>query len=762
VKIRTKLQMIILLSIVAFTAIMLINQSMAEREDGLRERANTVSELNFTLFEQDQIGNEYLMYRGERSKKQWYLLQEKITALLKKMDETFQDPHERLALEAIAVLHGSLSGLFHQLVGIGEGMDVNAAKKEEFSERIVSQIFVRSHSQYVEALKLREIVHEKRKHQLVKMHLYANIAIGLMSLFIVSFAVMILRNIAYPLEGLYSATERVARGDLDFKTNIRTPDEVGRLSEAFDAMTDKLKTITVSRDELNIEIEKTRKAEEALQISEKRFRTILNQAADIILVHDLQGRFVDANQEACKNLGYRREELLQLSVSDIDPKAIADAKDALWDQLIAGQRLTFESSHQRKDGTDYPVEVTLGSILLGEEKLVVAIARNITERKKMEAQLQQAQKMEAVGTLAGGIAHDFNNLLMAIQGYTSSMLLETDPGDPRYGKLKVIEGQVEAGANLTKQLLGFARAGKYDVKPMNLNRVLEKSSSMFGRTKKELVIHRRFQEDLWAVEADATQMEQVLVNLYVNAWQAMPSGGDLYLETANLTLTEADIRAAYMEPGLYVKVSVTDTGIGMDEKTKERIFEPFFTTKELGRGTGLGLAMVYGIVKGHKGFINVYSEEGKGTAFTIYLPATEKEAILEEKPSAEIVKGEETILLVDDEPDILNSMKEIMRFLGYPLLTAGSGPEALRIYEENKDGIDLVILDMIMPGMGGGETFDRLKAINPDIKVILSSGYSINGQASEIMARGCRGFIQKPVNIADLSQKIREVLDEKT
>ncbi len=342
------------------------------------------------------------------------------------------------------------------------------------------------------------------------------------------------------------------------------------------------------------------------------------------------------------------------------------------------------------------------------------------------------------------------------------MLLETDPDDPRYGKLKVIERQVEAGASLTRQLLGFARVGKFDVKPLDMNRVLEKSSSMFGRTKKEIAIHRRFQEDLWAVEADITQMEQVLLNLFVNAWQAMPSGGDLYLETANLTLAEADVRVAYMEPGRYVKVSVTDTGLGMDEKTKERIFEPFFTTKEMGRGTGLGLAMVYGIIKGHNGFINVYSEVGKGTTFTIYLPATEKEAILEEKPSAEILKGGETILMVDDEEEILNSMKEIMGILGYHLLTAGNGPEALRIYEENKDWIDLVILDMIMPGMGGGETFDRLKAINSDIKVLLSSGYSVNGQASEIMARGCRGFIQKPVNIADLSQKIREVLDEKT
>jgi PAS domain S-box-containing protein len=396
-------------------------------------------------------------------------------------------------------------------------------------------------------------------------------------------------------------------------------------------------------------------------------------------------------------------------------------------------------------------------------KIIAAIEciRNNTERKNLEAQLQQAQKMEAIGTLAGGIAHDFNNLLMAIQGNTSLMLMNTDFSDLRYEKLKAIEDQVIAGAGLTKQILGFARVGKYELKPIDMNDVVEKSSTMFGRTKKEILIHKKFEKNLWAVEADTPQMDQIFMNLYVNAWQAMPGGGHIYLETSNLTITETDGKFFYMKPGRYVRISVNDTGVGMDEKTKGRIFEPFFTTKEMGRGTGLGLAMVYGIVKGHNGFINVYSEEGKGTTFNIYLPASEKEVLKEEKPEDVILKGRETILLVDDERAIIDVTREILEALGYLVLVAANGREALKLYQENRDKIDVVILDMIMPDMGGGETFDRLKEIKSDIKVILSSGYSLDGEASGIMARGCRGFIQKPSSIAVLSQKVREVLGGK-
>lgn len=390
----------------------------------------------------------------------------------------------------------------------------------------------------------------------------------------------------------------------------------------------------------------------------------------------------------------------------------------------------------------------------------VVFTQNITYRKKLEEQLLQVQKLEAVGTLAGGIAHDFNNLLMAIQGYTSLILMGSDSRSPDHEKLKSIETQVTAGVNLTRQLLGFARGGKYEVKPINMNEVLEQTSTMFGRTKKQILIYKSLQEDLWAVEADPNQLEQVLLNLYVNAWQAMPEGGSLFIETINQVISEADKKTSYMKPGRYVKISVTDTGTGMDEKTKQRVFEPFFTTREMGRGTGLGLAMVYGIIKNHDGYINVYSEKGHGATFTIYLPASEKVtvSIKEDKAPEAILRGQETILLVDDEETIIDVMKEMMEILGYQVMIADNGWDALKIYEENKEDIDLVILDMIMPNISGGETFNGLKEINPQIKVILSSGYSLNSEAAGIMARGCKGFLQKPVNIAMLSQKIRNVL----
>ena len=366
--------------------------------------------------------------------------------------------------------------------------------------------------------------------------------------------------------------------------------------------------------------------------------------------------------------------------------------------------------------------------------------------------------MDAIGTLAGGIAHDFNNLLMAIQGNASLMLIQTDPGDPRYERLKAIEDQVMTGAALTRQILGFARGGRYEVKALDMNEVVAQSLTLFGRTKKELSLHEKHEQNLWAIEADRSQMEQVIMNLLINAWQAMPRGGRLYIETANLIVLENDLAHPDLSPGKYVTIAVTDTGVGMDEKIQERIFEPFFTTKEKGRGTGLGLAVVYGIIKGHQGYIDVSSEKDAGTTFTIYLPASDKETAKEQPAESVVLQGQETILLIDDEEAIVDVMEQMLKRMGYKVLSARGGKEAIRIYEENKEMIDLVILDMIMPEMSGSETFNRLKTINSDITVILASGYSMNGESESIMTRGCRGFIQKPVTMADLSQKIREVL----
>ncbi len=387
--------------------------------------------------------------------------------------------------------------------------------------------------------------------------------------------------------------------------------------------------------------------------------------------------------------------------------------------------------------------------------------KDITESKRLEAQFQQAQKMEAIGTLAGGIAHDFNNLLMGTQGNISLMLLDMDSSHPHYERLKSIERQIQSGAKLTSLLLGYARKGKYEVKPVDLNQLVGETSDTFGRTRKEITIHQELAEDLFAIEADRAQIEQVLLNLFVNAGDAMSGGGDLILKTMNTTHDDMKGELYDPKPGDYVLLTVTDTGIGMDKETMERIFDPFFTTKEMGRGTGLGLASAYGIIKGHGGYIEVDSKKGQGATFRIYLRASGKKVQKAVKTTDQLIKGTGTVLLVDDEEVILEVGKELLEGMGYRVLTAKDGKEAVEAYKKNRDEIDIVLLDMVMPNMGGGEAYDRMKEINPDIKALLSSGFSIDGEASDILERGCNGFIQKPFSMKELSGRIRNILEKK-
>jgi len=520
-------------------------------------------------------------------------------------------------------------------------------------------------------------------------------------------------------------------------------------------------------------ITEAKRAEELLRESEERLNTILNTIqAGIVVIDAETHEIVDANPAAIKMIGAPKEQI----IGHICHKYICPAEKGKCP--ITDLRQEIDNSERillTANGKEIPILKTVTPMILRGKEYLLDSFIDITEKKHLEVQFQQAQRMESIGTLAGGIAHNFNNLLMGIEGYVSLMLMDIQPTHPHCKNLEGIEKQVDSGAELTKQLLGFARGGKYEIVATNLNELIKTQNRMFGRTKKEITVRGKYEENLWIVEVDQGQIEQVLLNLYVNAWQAMPKGGDLYIQTENVTLDEDYTKPFSVEPGRYVKISITDTGVGMDKETQMRIFEPFFSTKEMGKGTGLGLSSVYGIIKNHDGIINVDSikgearpprlnpaerdDGGQGTTFTIYLPVSEKEIIKEEKLHEETLKGKETVLLVDDEDTIIDVGEGILKTLGYKALIARGGKEAIEIYKKNKDKIDIVILDMIMPGVGGGEAYDRMKEINPNIKVLLSSGYSINGQATEILERGCDGFIQKPFNMKRLSQRIREILD---
>jgi two-component system cell cycle sensor histidine kinase/response regulator CckA len=510
-----------------------------------------------------------------------------------------------------------------------------------------------------------------------------------------------------------------------------------------------------------IDITPRKKAEEALQESQEKYQLLFDNAGDAIFIAQ-DGVIKFPNHGLLDLVGYSAAELVKMPFTDlIHP---ADRKMVLerYQKRIAGAQdspATYSFRVIHKTGEKLLVELSSVRISWEKRPATLNFVRDITQQKKMETQLQQAQRMESIGTLAGGIAHDFNNLLMGIQGNVSLMMAEIAGSHPHYDRLDNIEQYVKNGSELTRQLLGFARGGKYEIRTLDLNPIIDASVDIFGRTKKEIRLHKKYQKEIWAVDIDQGQIEQVLLNLYVNAWQAMPGGGDLLIQTENVILDEDYVNLYKVMPGKYVKISITDTGIGMDAETQQRIFDPFFTTKEKDRGTGLGLASAYGIINNHEGIITVHSEPGKGTTVVIYLPATEKKIDHQPIKYKQLRRGSEVILLVDDEELILEIGKEMLKKLGYTVVVAQSGRKALDIYERDHHAIAMVILDMIMPDMSGSETFDRLKKINPSIKTLLSSGYSINGNAQAILNSGCHGFIQKPYNLTNLSQNIRTILD---
>jgi len=512
-------------------------------------------------------------------------------------------------------------------------------------------------------------------------------------------------------------------------------------------------------------------AERSIRESEERFAKAFQANPGPMVISDIEtGRFIDVNASWLTMLGHSREEMIGHTSWEI----------GLWndpnhrDQAIAvlkqhGSFRDVKTVFRTKTGDIRFVLWSAEIITLGGRQVMLSLLHDMTaqqraeeERLRLEEHVRQAQKMEAIGTLAGGIAHDFNNLLTTIMGNVALIRHKHTLEPSVQERIRIIEEMVQRGADLTRQLLGFAKGGKYEVRPVDLNGLLQESLDMFGRTHREITIVTELADGPLMVEIDRGQIHQVLLNIYINAAHAMPGGGRLEVLSETVTVDSGGFLFGELAPGEYGRITITDSGHGMDQETMQRVFDPFFTTKPVGKGTGLGLASAYGIVKNHGGVIQVVSGPGAGSSFIVFLPTCSSSVETVEPPESQVKIGasrQETVLVVDDEEMILAVSRDLLTELGYRVLTAINGDHALQQFAEQDGGVDLVILDMILPDMDGSAIFDRLRQYAPQVRVLLASGYSVDKRARAILDRGCNGFIQKPYDLDTLSRKVREILD---
>ncbi|MGL4370404.1 MAG: ATP-binding protein [Spirochaetota bacterium] len=516
--------------------------------------------------------------------------------------------------------------------------------------------------------------------------------------------------------------------------------------------------------ELQSKIAQLEQAQEKLRISEKNLRTVFNSVHDAILIHDAAGKIIEVNDPMLALYGVSREQAFSFTVLDCSP---ADCdKKAVYDYMeraLNGEHVLFEWKLRRPlDGEVRDVEVALNSFVWYDQKLIIASVRDITERIRLEEMLRQAQKMEAVGQLAGGIAHDFNNVLGGIIGFADLLLSVLPSGDPAHDYAdKIIEASTRAAA-LTRQLLDFSRKGKQGDTFVRIGAIVSATLGILQRSiDPRITVRTEFHAPDETVKGDAGQIQNALLNLCLNARDAMPEGGTLTIETRNIVIDRPVISGAFeLMPGEYVEISISDTGTGISPEVKSRIFDPFYTTKEVGKGTGLGLSMVYGCMRNHLGAVTVESEKGVGSVFRMIFPSADESAA-QKGGVPETVKGKgEKILVVDDEANLREIAAQMLTNIGYTVVTATDGEDALRVFSEDSGSWDLVILDAIMPKMNGTETMIRIRELNPFAKIIFCSGYS-SQQSEEDFRRDNIPFIRKPYRIQELAEIIHSILSRK-
>lgn len=515
------------------------------------------------------------------------------------------------------------------------------------------------------------------------------------------------------------------------------------------------------------DVDERKRMQAALQERESLFRTIFDLSPQAIALTEVEtGILREVNRTFCELTGFNKQEIVGKTTTELGFYSKEDRERFINEINRSGRVYGLEMDFRAKDGSILNTVMFSKMISLEREQLLLTIFLDVTERKRLEAMLQHAQKMEAVGTLAGGIAHDFNNLLQAILGYSQILLLEKEITDADYEKIKGIEAMARRGGDLTKRLLIYARKMQSRPEPLRLNGNIIQICRVLERTlPKTIEIELRLSDDIGIVSCDPGEFEQIIMNLSVNARDAMPDGGRLLIETKNVFLDEEFCRShPGAKEGACVLVRVSDTGFGMDDELLSHIFEPFFTTKDTGKGTGLGLAMVYGIVKSHNGYITCTSTPGGGTTFEIYFPVPGAGQVDEKsaRPTGDSQASggrRRGILVVDDEEMVRNSTRAMLEHFGYNVFLADSGETALEFYRTRCSDVDLVILDLGMPGIGGRESMKELRKIDPDVKVIIASGYIHDVAADDLVGAESLEFVEKPFEVEALLSAVRKVLD---
>ena len=592
---------------------------------------------------------------------------------------------------------------------------------------------------------------------------FRNIALATLAVifvFIVAFTYIVsvrLRDIiSKPISDLAEVSQKISeKQDYSLRAVKHGNDEVGHLVDTFNKM-----------------LQQISERSEELKNSEQRFRALVNQAVDSFFLHDMEGKIIDVNQRACDTLGYTREELLTMTIEEIDLSADnLKYKEKYWARMHAEAPVSIEGTFIRRDGTTIPVEIREGLMSLGQKKVFLALVRDMTERiesenekHRLENQLQQAQKMESIGTLAAGIAHDFNNILSPIYGYVELAQMKIEKNTEIANYLNEVNNAAHRAGDLVKQILTFSRQDTEKFSPVEVHVIIKEAMKLLRATIPTTIeIRQNIDPKCGYALANPTQIHQVLMNLCTNAYHAMrEKGGILSVSLTPLTINPHDlIHNIDLRPGPYMMLDVTDTGLGMDKQILERIFEPYFTTKSQGEGTGMGLSVVHGIIKSHGGNITVYSEPGKGTTVHVYLPVIEKgkteETEVQEGP---VPTGTDRILLVDDEQSVIKVEKELLENLGYTVEGFLFPLEALESFREHPDAYDLVITDMTMPKMTGDKFTRAILAIRPDIPVIMCTGFSELIDKEDALKIGIRKFVTKPIIMSSFARTLREVLDK--